>query len=132
MSSISIRVVVADDDEFVRELVAAVIAEQGDMTVVGSAADGLGALALVRDTRPDIAVIDLVMPHGGAALACQLLAEAPELCIVVLSSEPEASVRDAVLEAGAARFVRKVAALDIVTELRAAVANFGRRPLPDD
>jgi DNA-binding NarL/FixJ family response regulator len=128
MTTDPIRVVVADDDDLVRELVAGVVAGQADMVVVGSAGDGLAALALVREQRPDVAVIDLVMPHGGTELTRALLAEAPELCIVVFSSERDVAAREAVLRAGAIRFVHKSAALDIAAELRSAVAERSGRP----
>ena len=58
----SIRVVVADDQEIVREGFAALLATQSDLALVGTAADGEEALRLCRDEQPDVVLMDVRMP----------------------------------------------------------------------
>src|ERR1700761_7480909 len=57
-----IRVLIADDHPMLREGVAARIASQPDMELVGEAADGVEALSLFRLHKPDVTLIDLMMP----------------------------------------------------------------------
>ena len=59
----TIRVLVADDQELVRAGLVAVLATQPDFDVVAEAADGLQAIEEVRRHRPDVALIDIRMPH---------------------------------------------------------------------
>ncbi len=59
-----IRIVIADDHAVLRESLAALLRTQADFDVVGSAATGAEALALVRQHHPDVLVLDLFMPGG--------------------------------------------------------------------
>ena len=58
-----IRLIVADDQELVREGIAAILEAEPDIEVVGSAADGAEALGLVHAVQPDVALIDIRMPE---------------------------------------------------------------------
>ena len=82
-----IRVIVVDDHTLMREGVAAVIARQPDMIVVGEAVNGEDAIALVERERPDVLLLDLRMPRlNGVAVIERLGPERPGLAIVVLST----------------------------------------------
>jgi two-component system NarL family response regulator len=82
-----LKVVVADDHTLMREGVAAVIARQPDMVVVGEAADGPEALAVVEKERPDVLLLDLRMPNlDGVAVTARLQPQFPALAIVILST----------------------------------------------
>src|SRR5262249_4757290 len=59
-----IRLLIADDHVLVREGLAATIGRQRDMLVVNQAANGRAAVALWKECRPDIALVDLRMPEG--------------------------------------------------------------------
>jgi DNA-binding NarL/FixJ family response regulator len=87
-----LRVVVADDDVLLREGVASLLQRSG-FRVVGQAGDGPGLLALVRDTAPDLVLVDIRMPptHTGEGLQAALVIrqELPETAIVVLSAHVE-------------------------------------------
>jgi DNA-binding NarL/FixJ family response regulator len=58
----TIRIVVADDRQVVRQSVAHLLAVEDDMEVVGEAADGAEAVALAEALRPDVMIIDVSMP----------------------------------------------------------------------
>jgi DNA-binding NarL/FixJ family response regulator len=87
-----IRVVLADDDVLLREGLASLLDRSG-FEVVGQAGDGTELLALVRSTRPDIAIVDIRMPPAhateGLDAARAIRQELPDTAIVVLSAHVE-------------------------------------------
>jgi DNA-binding NarL/FixJ family response regulator len=86
------RVVLADDDVLLREGLASLLDRSG-FDVVGQAGDGVELLALVRSTRPELAIIDIRMPptHAteGLDAARVIREELPETAIIVLSAHVE-------------------------------------------
>ena len=58
----SIRVLIVDDHEIVREGLQTLLAEEPDFEVVGTTGDGAAAVDLAQATKPDVIVMDLVMP----------------------------------------------------------------------
>ena len=82
-----IRILTVDDHPLLREGIAALVASQSDMTVVGEAANGLEALEMFRKHRPDITLMDLVMPEmNGVDAIMAIRAEFPEARIIVLTT----------------------------------------------
>lgn len=78
-----IKVLIADDDTIVREGLKMIITSQADMCVCGEAEDGNAALALAREQRPDVALLDIRMPGcDGISAAETMLAEG--LCAPLL------------------------------------------------
>jgi DNA-binding NarL/FixJ family response regulator len=86
------RVVLADDDVLLREGLASLLGRSG-FEVVGQAGNGVELLALVRATRPDLAIIDIRMPPAhtteGLETAQVIRAELPDTAIIVLSAHVE-------------------------------------------
>jgi two-component system, NarL family, response regulator len=83
----TIRVVVAEDHGVVRDGLVALIEREADMTVVGQAATGRDAVALVQAQRPDVTLMDLQMPNGDGVEAIRTLrAEFPAVRILVLTT----------------------------------------------
>ncbi len=81
-----LRVLLADDHTFYRRGVVAELARHPQVEVVGEAGDGLEAIALARETRPELILMDLSMPHMNGLQALQAIKEEmPEVRIVVLS-----------------------------------------------
>lgn len=92
------RILLADDHSLMRMGLAFLINGQKDMTVVGEAANGEEAVARVRATRPDLVIMDLMMPQmSGAGATRRILAEFPQTKILILSSySTAAELADAV------------------------------------
>jgi len=83
-----IRVVVAEDHPIVREGVTRALAHDSAIKVVGAAPDGILAMELAHDLRPDVMVLDLNMPGlGGAGVLKRLLTELPHIRAVVMSAD---------------------------------------------
>lgn len=82
-----IRVVVADDHDFVRQGVVAVLENAGDIMVVGSCANGQQAVDCVARARPDVILMDLSMPVlDGVEATRRILAQDSSARIVILTS----------------------------------------------
>ena len=115
----TISVVVCDDVPGMRRLARIVLEEEGDVSVIGEAADGREALEQISRLQPDVVVLDLSMPKLDGLEAIPLIHEvAPRAQIVVFSGFEEEKLADAALRRKASRYVRKGAPLD---ELRQAV-----------
>jgi len=84
------RILVVDDESVVREGVVAILSLQPDIEVVGEAQDGIQALQLARKTKPDVILLDLVMPRqDGLATIPKLKENLPGSRILVLTSFAE-------------------------------------------
>jgi NarL family two-component system response regulator LiaR len=100
--------VIVDDHAVVREGLRTFLSLQDDFEVVGEAADGREALTVVADTRPDVVLMDLVMPNvDGIAAMRELRRRAPESRVVVLTSFLEDERVLPALRAGAAGYLLK-------------------------
>jgi len=123
-----VTIVVADDDLEYREIVRALLGPMSHtMTIVGEAADGEEALALVRRERPDIVITDLMMPRlNGVDLTRRIRRELPETKIILMSSFPEDAYRLMASDSGADTFLSKRV---ITSELLPAIADVIRRRL---
>ncbi|HJS96444.1 MAG TPA: response regulator transcription factor [Solirubrobacteraceae bacterium] len=97
------RVVVAEDDVLMREGLAGLL-EQGGYEVVGQAADGSELVSLVRERRPDLAVVDIRMPPAhsteGLEAARTIREEFPETAILILSAYVEVAHAMTLLTSG--------------------------------
>jgi DNA-binding NarL/FixJ family response regulator len=106
-----LTVVLADDDVECRLLVRAILAPESDtMTIVGEAADGEQALALVLRTRPDIVISDLLMPRLtgiGLTRLIRIRQELRRTKIIIFSSHTENAYRLMASDSGADAFVSK-------------------------
>jgi DNA-binding NarL/FixJ family response regulator len=102
-----IRVVVSDDHPVVRQGLRSFLEAQG-FDVVGEAGDGEAAVRLVRDTRPDVLLTDLVMPGvDGIEAIRRLRAEGPPVGILVLTSFSGAEQVIPAIQAGADGYMLK-------------------------
>ncbi len=113
-----IRIVLADDHPLLREGVARTLSESGRFAVVGEAATGAEAEAMVERHRPDLLLLDISMPGGGIATLRRIMAmEHPPRCAMLTVSEEDDDVMQA-LKAGASGYILKgVGARDLVAIL---------------
>ncbi|RME64051.1 MAG: response regulator, partial [Caldilineae bacterium] len=82
-----IRVAIADDHEIVRRGLRMTVLGEEDMELVGEAANGREAVALVAAQKPDVLLLDLQMPEmDGIAAAQEIRREHPDVYILVLTS----------------------------------------------
>jgi DNA-binding NarL/FixJ family response regulator len=114
------RVLIADDQEFIRRGLRAVLCEEKDVEVCGEAIDGRDALAKSLEFRPDIVIMDIIMPRMDGIEATRLLRKAlPQTKILSLSQYDIPEMVNEVEKAGAAAFVSKLLVWDkLVPSLR--------------
>ena len=90
-----IRVLVADDEQPLRDAICDLVGGESDMDVAGAATDADEAIALAQETAPDVALLDVKMPGGGARAATQIAFVSPETNVIALSAYED---RGSVLE----------------------------------
>jgi DNA-binding NarL/FixJ family response regulator len=117
-----IRVLIVDDHSVVREGLRAFLELQEGLEVVGEAADGERAIAAAKRLRPNVILMDLVMPgFGGVAAMRSLREEVPDARVIVLTSFLDDDKLLPALRAGAAGYLLKNAETqEIVRAVRAA------------
>jgi DNA-binding NarL/FixJ family response regulator len=103
-----IRVLAVDDHPLLREGIAALIGSEEDMELIGEASTGREALALFRQSRPDITLMDLQMPEmNGIDAIWAIRNEFPEARIIVLTTHPGDVQVSRALKAGARAYLLK-------------------------
>jgi DNA-binding NarL/FixJ family response regulator len=115
----SIRILLADDHRILREGLRSLLAQQTDITVVGEASDGETAVALARELRPDIVIMDVVMPGlGGVEATRQIRTGLRDTKVIGLSMHSDRRFVSEMLRAGALGYLVKDSAFE---ELNQAV-----------
>ena len=131
-SSNRIRVLVVDDHPVMRRGLCEVLEDAGWFEVVGQAADGVEAVTRAEETRPDVVVMDVMMPNKDGVEACRdILDLLPDTKVLMLTASTE---DDAVIEAiaaGASGFVQKYSGSDELVDAIRKVAG-GALTIPDD
>jgi NarL family two-component system response regulator YdfI len=103
-----IRILIADDHLVVREGLQLILGMEEDLEVVGEAPNGETAVRLTGELQPDVILMDLRMPGiGGLAAIEQILAQWPQMAIVILTTYNEDELMIRGLQAGARGFLLK-------------------------
>jgi len=115
-----IRVLVVDDHAVVRSGLKLLLAAEGDLEVVGEAGTARDAVFEVRAKRPDVVLLDVVMPgESGIEAVPKLLHESPETKVLVLSMQDDPNYVREAFAAGASGYVLKEAAdAEVVDAIR--------------
>jgi DNA-binding NarL/FixJ family response regulator len=107
-SPTQIRVLSVDDHALIREGIAALIANQKDMRLVGEASNGREAIEQFRSHRPDITLMDLQMPEmNGIDALIAIRSEFPDARIIVLTTYPGDALCKRAMTAGAQAYILK-------------------------
>ena len=126
-----IRILLADDHMLMRMGLSTLIACEEDMTVVGEAQNGSQAVELAQALKPDLIIMDLMMPELSGAAATRLIrATHPEIKIMVLTSFATSKEMSEAINNGAdGALMKDAAANDLIGSIRAIIA--GERIIPE-
>jgi NarL family two-component system response regulator LiaR len=118
------RIVIADDHPLLREALTQVFSCQKDMEVVGEASNGEEAIKLASESKPDILIMDIMMPKfDGLEASRQIKKITPNTAILILTAYDDDNYVLGLLEAGAAGYLMKSAkGQDLVKAVRAIQA----------
>ena len=119
-----ILVLIADDHAILRQGLRQILADEEDMTVVGEAANGIEVMQMIRsDYRFDVVLLDIAMPgRSGIEVLKQIKDEKPNLPVLVLSMHPEDQYAVRLLKAGAAGYLTKESAPELLVQAIRKVA----------
>jgi two-component system, NarL family, response regulator NreC len=117
------QILLADDHQVVLDGLASLLASEHDMHVVGQATDGLEVLPKVKTLRPEVLVVDLMMPGlNGLEVTRQVHAEVPGTKIIVLSMHAnDAYVAEALRNGASGYVVKQANARELVLAIRAVM-----------
>ena len=132
MSAASVRVLIVDDHAVVRAGLRLLLDAEHDLEAVGEAGSARDAIFQARSTKPDVILLDVVMPdQSGLDVVPQLLHEHPETKILVLSMQDDPQYVRQAFGAGASGYVLKEAAdTEVVAAIREVAAG-GRYVHPE-
>lgn len=105
-----IRIVIVDDQALMRSGLRGLVQLAPDMTVVGEAADGESAVAVIREQRPDLVLLDVRMPRGDGIAVLQQLAPPPPTILLTTFDDDSALLQG--IRAGARGFLLKDVSLE--------------------
>ena len=113
----AIRVLLVDDQEIIREGLATIFRYADGIEVVGQASDGKAALALDRELKPDVVLMDLKMPGlGGIPATRRIVAELPDVRVVILTTYDTDDLVFEGIKAGASGYLLKDASGETLVE----------------
>jgi DNA-binding NarL/FixJ family response regulator len=108
MRQAPIKVLLADDDVAFLQSLRELIDSQPELSVVASAHNGVDALEIADAAEVHAAVVDLHMPQlDGVSTVARLRSDHPELCLIVLTGDPDEQLHRAALDAGADAVLQK-------------------------
>jgi NarL family two-component system response regulator LiaR len=124
MNERPIRVLLVDDHTVVRSGLAAVLSSLDDMQLAGEAGNGQEAIRLCEQVKPDVILMDLVMPVMDGVAATKTIHERwPDTKIITLTSFGDKDLVEGALKAGAISYlIKSISAMELATAIRGAMA----------
>jgi two-component system, NarL family, response regulator LiaR len=115
-----IRILIVEDHPLMRQALEIAILTQSDMEIVGQAENGLVALQMLPQVKPDVILMDLLMPRmGGLETIPQVFAQDPQAKILVITSADDETMIMKAVQSGVSGYLTKSAERDeIVTAVR--------------
>lgn len=121
-----IRIVVADDHRIVREGIVRILEDADDCEVIAQAADGVEAVDMALELKPDIVVVDLTMPRlGGLDALRRIHSQVPNVRVLVLTVHEDEEYIVPIIKAGASGYLVKDSASIELTEAIRTIADGG-------
>jgi DNA-binding NarL/FixJ family response regulator len=118
------RVMLAEDHELVRQGIKKLLSELPDIQVIGEASSGSELLELLKQSAPDLVILDILMPHlNGLETAVQIKDNFPQIKILFLTMYGEREYLDKAISTGAEGYLLKS---DIAAELENAITTIRR------
>src|SRR2546422_425073 len=120
-TTVSIRVLLADDHDILRQGLKMLLGMQQEMQVVGEARTGREAVRMTQELKPDVVVMDISMPDMDGLVACQLIrSQQPSTQVMMLTMHESEEYFLQALRMGAAGYlVKKVAPTELHMAIRA-------------
>jgi len=117
----AITVLIADDHAILREGLAGLLAEQDDIRVVGEAVNGADAVSKVESLKPNVLLLDLIMPEMDGVSALEVIArDAPDTRTIILTGADDDELLARSIRAGAVGYLLKdVASSQVMDAIRA-------------
>lgn len=104
----SVKILLVDDQKIVRNLLAVLVKSTPGMKVVAQAENGLTAIKLARQFRPDVIVMDVIMPVlNGIDATCRIVEELPGTKVIAVSMHSDRQLVEGMLKAGASGYLLK-------------------------
>jgi len=120
---VAMKILIADDHGIVRQGLKSLIQSRLNLEVVGEAEDGVAAVKMVKDLKPDVVIMDVTMPNLNGVEATRLIRrDHPQVKIVALSMHPEKHIVKEILEAGASAYVLKSYLFDEISRALEAIS----------
>jgi len=127
-----IKILIADDHGIVRAGLASILSFEDDIDVVGEAANGLQAVAQCKALKPDVIIMDLVMPQlNGVEATARIAREMPETKVIILTTYGSADDIGRALEAGAAGAIVKTVSNETLVSAIRQIADGGTYIAPE-
>lgn len=124
MSPDVVRIVIVDDQWMIRQGLASLAGMADDIEVVATGADGVEAVALAGEHRPDVVLMDIRMPNtDGIEAAAQIRSKHPATQVLMLTTFDDVDLIERSLDAGAVGYLTKdIAAADLASAIRSAAS----------
>lgn len=117
-----IRVLIAEDDAGVREVLVSVVRSEPAFEVAATAEDASQAILAAAENQPDVAVVDVRMPGGGASATRGIKLRSPHTSVIAFSAHDDARTRQEMFDAGVDGYLVKGS---LVTAIIASIHRAG-------
>lgn len=113
----NIRLLIAEDNELLRSMLANYLDQRSGIQVVGTAANGQEAVELCRQLQPDVVLMDVVMPIMDGVAATRIIREHHPSVKVVMLTNGNGAQADEALQAGASAYLLKMVSIDEIAQV---------------